>query len=460
MLYVTNRLLLICYVYLTQYESVIMSYRLNVLVSQNPWWKEPTFIDYKVRDEYLRILQYLNEPQIIAITGIRRVGKTTTLYKLIEKYISEGFNKDNILFVSFDEFKKEKIRDIIDEYCLFKKKNLLTDKFVFVFDEIQKVDDWENQLKSIYDVYKLKGNIKIFISGSESLFIRKRSKESLAGRIYEFKLNPLSFKEYLSFINYHYDDIDLYNNELLLKFNEYIISQGFPELVNQTSKEIIKNYISGIIEKVIYTDIAIQFKVKDPSALESVIRIISNEPGQIIDNNRLAKELELSRQLISNYLRYLCDSFLVLKLYNFSKNQRKSEIKQKKYYPVVLPSQLIFSDDNLIKSKIFESIIVNQLQSSFFWRTSQQDEVDIIIVNNKIIPIEVKYGKIETNGILKFLTKFNLDKGYIISYKEEKIITQIVNVREGTGVVKKVEKTIYVIPAYKFLLLKDKYLDI
>ena len=330
---------------------------------------------------------------------------------------------------------------------------------MFFFDEIQKVNNWEDQLKSIYDEHKLKGNIKIFISGSESLFIRKKSKETLAGRIYEFKLNPLSFKEYLSFINYNFDNINLYNKELLQKFNEYIISQGFPELISKTNKEIIKNYTSGIIEKVIFSDIAIQFKVKNPSVLESIVNIISNEPGQIIDNNGLAKELGISRQLVSTYLKYLCDSFLVLKLYNFSKNQRKSERKQKKYYPIILSNQLIFSDDYLIKTKVFESIIVSQLESNFFWRTPQQNEVDVILTkDNKIIPIEIKYGKIETTGLVKFLTTFNLDKGYIISYNEEKIITNNVKIRTNSSTIKEVQKTIYVIPAYKFLLLKDKYL--
>jgi len=437
-----------------------MSYNQNILISQNQWWKEQVSIDYKERDEHLRILEYLSEPQIIAITGIRRVGKTTTLYKLIEKYILEGFNKTSILFISFDELKAEKIRNIIEDYCILHNKDLFKDNLLFFFDEIQKVNNWEDQLKSIYDEHKLKGNIKIFISGSESLFIRKKSKETLAGRIYEFKLNPLSFKEYLSFINYNFDNINLYNRELLQKFNEYIISQGFPELINKTNKEIIKNYTSGIIEKVIFSDIAIQFKVKNPSVLESIVNIISNEPGQIIDNNGLAKELGISRQLISTYLKYLCDSFLVLKLYNFSKNQRKSERKQKKYYPIILSNQLIFGDDYLTKTKVFESIVINQLESSFFWRTPQQNEVDVILTkNNKIIPIEIKYGKIETTGLVKFLTTFNLDKGYIISYNEEKTITTNIKIKTNSGVVKEQKKTIYVIPAYKFLLLKNKYLS-
>ncbi|HOZ36169.1 MAG TPA: hypothetical protein PLK55_04270, partial [archaeon] len=82
----------------------------------------------------------------------------------------------------------------------------------------------------------------------------------------------------------------------------------------------------------------------------------------------------------------------------------------------------------------------------FFWRDAYKNEVDMIFEKNKqIIPIEIKYGKIETAGLDKFMSNYKIDVGYIISHNTEKEI-------------KKDKKIIYVVPAYKFLLNKDKYL--
>jgi len=65
-------------------------------------------------------------------------------------------------------------------------------KYLLLLDEIQKVSNCDDQLKRIYDVSRK--NIKIIVSGSESLLIRKKSKETLAGRMFDFKVEPLSFK--------------------------------------------------------------------------------------------------------------------------------------------------------------------------------------------------------------------------------------------------------------------------
>ena len=436
----------------------------KLIISYNPWWNGDFTFNYIEREIYTnKLKRYMSEPQIIALTGIRRVGKTTIIYKIIKDCIARGMDPKSIFYFSFDSVKDLDLLTLLQEYELITKKSTRKDKIILCFDEIQKIDDWENKIKTIYDIQKIKENIKIYISGSESLFIKKKSKESLAGRIYEFKVSPFSFKEYLDYKEINYSDLALYETELLKAFENYILTQGFPELIGNkntsTDIENIKIYSTNLLEKVIYSDIIQQYKIREVATLESMIKIISNEPGQIIDLAGLSNELNVSRHTVSNYMQYLIDSFLVKKVYNYFKNTRKSERKLKKYYPVIINSNILFSNDILVRSKVFETVIINQTNINFFWRDEYQNEVDGIFVGKTIIPIEVKYGNIETNGVVKFLTKFNLDKGYIISYKEEKVITKKVKVRDNKGIVKEVEKTIYVVPAYKFLLFKDKYLE-
>lgn len=407
---------------------------IGALKETNKWWKAEFKIDYKSREIYDKIKKFIGTKQIIALTGLRRVGKTTLMLKIVKDKLEAGFAPENIVYFSFDDFKDIKIKEVIDTYTELMNKNLDKGKHLFLFDEIQKIEGWEEQIKRIYDNYK---NFKIIVSGSESLFIRKRIRESLAGRFYEFKVNQLSFKEFLEFKKIERKNIRLYKEELIRAFKEYILCNGFPEIVD-SDKEIITKYLKeNIIEKIIYRDIPQIFPVRDVSILEGLFNIILFDPGEIMDLNSLADDLDISRQTVSTYLDYLEKSFLIKKVYNFSKNVRKTERKLKKYYPAIIHPKLIEKEN---WGKILETAMVLQLNAEFFWRDTYKNEVDIILVNDKILPIEIKSGKkIDTRGLLLFMKKFKIKKGFIISLNQER-----------TAKLK--GKTIEAIPAWKFLL--------
>lgn len=166
------------------------------------------------------------------------------------------------------------------------------------------------------------------------------------------------------------------------------------------------------------------------------------EPGQLVEVTELAKELKVSRQTLSNYLNYLEESFLVQKLYNFSRSRRKVERKLKKYYPAFVSVDLLFKEDPYSRSRVFEWWIIRQLKAEFFWRDPYKNEIDIVYANKEPIPIEIKYGKLDLSGLLAFMRKFKLNQGHIICYQREE--NQSVN-----------GKKISIIPAYKFLLKED-----
>lgn len=411
---------------------------IDALRDFNPWWKGAYTLTYKERELYQQLQKFISLSQIVALTGLRRVGKTTLLLKIVDDIIKKKENAKNIIYFSFDEFGGVEIRAILKEYEELMEKDLQKEKYVLLLDEVQKLDNWENQVKSIYDLFRK--NIKIIISGSESLFIKRKSKETLAGRIFEFKVELLSFKEFLSFKGAEYKPLGLYTRELVTLFNEFTQTLGFPELVGIRDKEVINKYVrEGLIEKIIYRDIPTLFRIKDVTILESLLHIFTEEPGQLIDFSSLAEELKISRQTVAIYLDYLEKAFLMRKLYNFSTNQRKRERKLKKFYPTLLSIDLLFKDDDVTKSKVFEWLLVNQLKGEFFWRDPYKNEVDIVLPHKKPVPIEIKYGKIDTKGLLTFMNHFHVDKGYIVSYNvEEK--------KEIDG------KQIHIVPAYKFLL--------
>ncbi len=180
------------------------------------------------------------------------------------------------------------------------------------------------------------------------------------------------------------------------------------------------------------------FKVRDVGVLDSLLKIIIDRPGQLVDISDLGKELNVSRQTVSNYLMYLEESFLVRKMYNFSSDRRKTERKLKKYYSTVL-LDAVFEEDKLSRSRVFEWLMVIQLGAEFFWRDSYKHAVDVVIADEKVVPVEIKAGRIETKGLVTFMEKFGVDKGYIVTPdREERLEVD--------------EKVIEVVKGYKFLL--------
>lgn len=215
----------------------------------NPWWKTGSVREEWVkgyrRKLYFEIEKYVEKKQVVLIWGLRRAGKTTILFQIIQNLLG-SIKPRNILYFSFDEIAFD-LKDVLESYQKFILNRTFeeTGEKLYVFlDEIQKVKDWENKLKIYYDLYP---NIKFFISGSASVRLRKRSRESLAGRILDFLLKPLSFEEFLEMNGRDLKKIkenpELWKRDILPLFYRYIKYGMFPELVNEDDEDFARKYI-------------------------------------------------------------------------------------------------------------------------------------------------------------------------------------------------------------------------
>lgn len=411
----------------------------EVLVELNPWWKGEFKLDYCGRELYAGIRKFMPARQIISLVGLRRVGKTTLMLKLVQDALEGGMGARNIVFFSFDEFPQAELRGVVAEFEALAGKDFADGKYLLLLDEVQKLEGWEGQLKALYDLRK---NVKIIISGSESLFIRAGTRETLAGRMFEFHVKPLSFREFLSFKRARFEPMQLYEKELRKLLAEFALTMGFPELVGNADKEVVRKYVrESVVERIIFRDLPRLLGIRQLSLLESVLRIIMDSPGELVEVGALARQLGASRHTISAYLDYLEHSFLVKKLYNYSKNARKTERKLRKYYPTVPSPELLFREEELSRSRVFEWLVVTELGAEFFWRDAYKNEVDAVLAGG--LPVEAKSGRIETKGIEAFLKKFGGKKGWVVTEKTEETIE--------LG-----DKIIFVVPAHKLFLEKQK----
>ena len=406
----------------------------------NHWWiSEKVDLELALpfkRDIYYKLEKNLNNRFIMALVGLRRVGKTTTMYQIIQKLLDKEIDKTSILFFSFDEV-MVKLSEVIDLYKEVHNKDFREQKIYIFLDEIQKCEGWENELKKYYDLYP---KIKFIISGSESLFIRKKTKETLAGRIFEYFLTPFTFKEFLRFNKIQENEFK-YETKIKPLFIRYAQKGGFPETFSFESDKDFKDYIRAlVVDKIVYKDISRMFKLEDPDFLRVLLELISTNPGMYIDYQSLGKQFEKDRRVIKDYINCLKESFLITLLGNYRKGSITTLRKKKRAYPT--DNALIYLYKSRIEEDFFgrmiETIAVNKLKASSFWKNGR--EIDIIYND---VPIEIKYQeKINTDDfkpIREFMKKFNKKEGLIITKKEEKEI-------------KFEEGTIKLVPIWKWLL--------
>lgn len=406
----------------------------------NHWWFKGK-VDLELalpfkRDIYRDVESHISRRFVVALTGLRRVGKTTTIYQLIEKLISDKVSVNNLVFFSFDEV-NVKLSEVLEAYKEFHNKDFREERVYFFLDEIQKCDGWENELKKYYDLYP---KLKFVISGSESLFIKKKTKETLAGRVFEFTLSTFSFKEYLRFNGINTEDFkyEAKVKPLFLKFSE---KGGFPETFVLESDRDFREYIRNlVVDKVVYKDIPKLFKIEDPDFLKILIELVATNPGLYVDYESLGKQFGKDRRIVKKYLFYLEESFFITILGNYRKGSITTLRKKKRAY--VTDNAIIYLYKQSIDSDFFgrmiENLAVTNLKAKSFWKNG--NEIDIIHEN---IPIEVKYqeqiNSEDLKSLKEFMRKFNQKHALLITKKDEK------EIKTEEGVIK-------LIPAWKWLL--------
>ncbi len=367
-----------------------MMIELGELEIFNSWWKtgkpREDLLEIYKRKLYHRISKYLDKRQIILLQGLRRTGKTVILFQIIQHLLNRKVKPKNILYFSFDESSYD-IKEILETYqklILEKTFENVNDKIYIFLDEVQKVEDWENKIKVFYDLYP---NLKIIISGSSSIKLRKRSKESLAGRIIDFTLQPLEFDEFLELNNYNLKKIrgnlNLFKREILPLFYRYLKYGSFPELAKEEDEEFARNYIlNSVIERVIYKDIPKEFEIKEVELLKRILYLIGKNPGGIVNFKEIGKNFGRDERTVSNYFEYLEYGLLIKFIFNYRGSPLATMRKLKKVY--FSTPNLIFGLNpsyKLLLPNILENLVASVQDIKYFYHNKY--EIDFIRESSK-----------------------------------------------------------------------------
>jgi hypothetical protein len=420
---------------------------------QNKLWNSPgEFFDElkNIKHErklFAEILPYLAKRQILSIVGLRRTGKTILLKQLIENLLA-SVKPEAILFLTFDEAIIPggiTIANYLNEYL---EKIAPSAGALYVFlDEIQYNPKWQHILKRYYDT---DSRIKFIISGSSSLFLRKKTTESLAGRIYEFSLPVLSFEEYLELKNVKKELLEgylatgvsfasrienlplrekffqQYGAEMEREFEQYIRYGQFPEIADESNQMVLKKYLTdAIYKKTIEYDIPKIFGVEKVDELKFLFQVLVNEIGSAVETGNIAREIGIDEKTVKKYFNYFEESFLIHLVYNFTKSARKSRRLGKKVYlgsPNFFSAFHVWSDEDQLNYKsgfLAENYCLLLLKKSFenvAFRRVRQAEVDFLATDNmldakKYQYVEVKYREQVAVNKLKFAVKLSKKSG-------------------------------------------------
>ena len=278
------------------------------------------------RPTYMEQLISFREKQIIkVVTGIRRCGKST-LFDLYCNYLrTDGVSKDQIIRINLEDPDYHDIQDYMQLYDLVKER-LIPDKMNYIFiDEVQAVPDFQKAVDGLF----IKPNCDVYITGSNAYMLSGELATLLSGRYVEIKMLPLSFKEYISALG---DETDLQ-----MKYQRYIQNGSFPYILQLSSRRDINAYLEGIYTSIVLKDIVARYRISDAGMLDSVIRFLFDNIGNMcsatgIANTMTSNGRKISAPTVENYLSALVNSFVLYRVGRYDVKGKQYLVTGSKYY--------------------------------------------------------------------------------------------------------------------------------
>jgi hypothetical protein len=286
----------------------------------------------KNRDLYLnQLIKFKDKKLIKVITGLRRSGKSTLLSLFENHLITSGVDRNHIIRMNFESFEFDEITNYKELHAYINKRILDPDKRHYILlDEVQQVSSWERVINS----FLVDANVDIFITGSNAYLLSSELSTLLSGRYVEIKMQPLSFKEYIEFL-----DSDKEMN-LPEKFNQYLEYGGLPTIVELLDNpDTIGPFLEGIYNTVLMKDVIERNGVRDAALLESILKFIAANIGSIVSTKKISDYLTSSGRkttsdTIDNYLKMLENAFIIYKANRYDLKGKMFLKTLEKYYIV------------------------------------------------------------------------------------------------------------------------------
>jgi len=383
----------------------------QILYRYNPWWENNFSVEGLIEREspLQKLYKNFHSKQILFITGIRRIGKTSLLKLFIHKLLNEeNIHPQKIFFVSLDDYLLDKysIPDIVDHFRSIQRLKY-TDKIFLFFDEVTYKDDFELQLKNLTDHQ----NVKIIATSSSASHIRHK-KPYLTGRQFTMELLPLTFFEYLKFKNLTIKKRDKHLEKEY--FKDFLKTGGIPEYVLTGDIE----YLKELVDDILYKDIIAYYHLKDEQLIKDFFLLLMERAGKQISINKISSILSISVDTARRYLNMFANCYLIHLMDRYGKTNQRI-LSPKKIYAADLGIRNIFTGYRDFGS-LFENYAFLRFKH-IHPRYLYEEKTEIDFILNDHLLVEAKYHNEDIPKNQKRLLDSFPGKSFMIVRNEEDI---------------------------------------
>lgn len=267
---------------------------------------------------------------IKVITGIRRSGKSTLLAQIIEKIKSSEVADNQILYINKELFEFDAIKNYINLHEFVQNNLDFKSKKCYLFvDEVQEIDQWERAINSLLASNK----IDIYITGSNASLMSSELATLLSGRYVEFRILPMSYKEFRALLLHRGRQQELKNS-----FTLYQRYGGFPGLHHiEWEDSIVRQYLQSLYSTVLLKDVIVRNSIRDAALLEKIAEYIVDNAGNITTANSISQFLKsqqrkASVETVQSYIQHFINGEVIRKVKRFDiKGKRLLETFEKYY---------------------------------------------------------------------------------------------------------------------------------
>ncbi|MBQ7350476.1 MAG: ATP-binding protein [Bacteroides sp.] len=318
-----------------------------------------------------RIEGNLFKGKAVIVIGARQVGKSTLFRQITEKL------EDPVLMLNCDE---PEVRELLAGMNLVELKLMIGKHRIVVIDEAQRVSEIGMTLKRITDNFP---EVQLLVTGSSSFELQNRLNEPLTGRKYEYRLFPISTRELLE-----------HGGLIAVKqsLESRLIYGSYPDIVNHADEA--KELLMNIAGSYLYKDLLALEDIRRPALLEKLLVALALQVGSEVSYNEIAQTVGSDSKTVEKYIDMLEKCYIIFRLGAFSRNLRTELKKSKKIYfydngirnaviqnfaPLSMRNDVGALWENFfISERIKSNEYGGRYAKSYFWRTTQQQEIDYI----------------------------------------------------------------------------------
>ena len=372
------------------------------------------------RTIYNDIEKYLNTPEAVILTGMRRTGKTTLL-----NLIRDRLKTDNKLFLDlenplnrkyFEEEDYEKIKATLEFLGLsFRKRPYI------LLDEIQHVRTLPSVIKYFIDHHKA----KFFLTGSASYYLKNLFTESLAGRKAIFELFPLTFREFLIFkqSSFKIPETDAAVTKPIFAsmdrlYEEYIRYGGFPEIVLKEDAKEKAKALEDVFTSFFQLEVLQLGDFRRNDIIRDLMLLLMQSTGSKLDIQRISRDLKVSRPALYDYLAFLEGTYFIKTIRPFSKGRSTEVRKMPKVY--VCDTGLVNHFARLDEGHIFENSIFQNLRVKGdlnYYQRKSGVEIDFILDHKDAYEVKINPSASDLRKVKELANELGLKSCRMVSRK-------------------------------------------